>query len=349
MNTDMPSHSAVSSLLDRVGITGTFEIEPIKGSYNNRVFLIKSGSRNYCLKSYFKDTDDTRNRLETEFKFLSFAWKIGIRCQPQPFAVDHKNNLGLYEYIPGRKLEPDEINEGKVQEALRFFRALNNKKYDPMAEKLPNGSEACFSLRDHLITVENRLERLNLIKISSQTDKEAIWFVQNDLANMFYKIENFVIKCAMEAGIDVDGQIKRTGRCLSPSDFGFHNAILTEDRRLHFIDFEYAGWDDPAKMVCDFFCQPAVPVPLKYFTSFAQEVAVDLPDPDMQVKRFNLLFPLCQIKWCFIMLNTFLLSEAKRYRFANKSVDMEKQKKRQLEKAKKALKQIRIIEEVVFT
>ena len=25
-----------------------------------------------------------------------------------------------------------------------------------------------------------------------------------------------------------------------------------------FIDFEYAGWDDPSKLICDFFCQPAV-------------------------------------------------------------------------------------------
>ena len=41
-------------------------------------------------------------------------------------------------------------------------------------------------------------------------------------------------------------------KCLSPSDFGFHNVIVEKDKILRFIDFEYAGWDDPAKMVSDF-------------------------------------------------------------------------------------------------
>ena len=44
-------------------------------------------------------------------------------------------------------------------------------------------------------------------------------------------------------------------RCLSPSDFGFHNALLRGRpgvpgaRDWVFLDFEYFGWDDPAKTV----------------------------------------------------------------------------------------------------
>jgi len=44
--------------------------------------------------------------------------------------------------------------------------------------------------------------------------------------------------------------------CLSPSDFGFHNALVDPSGALSFLDFEYAGRDDPAKPVSDFFCQP---------------------------------------------------------------------------------------------
>src|SRR6185503_11886129 len=46
---------------------------------------------------------------------------------------------------------------------------------------------------------------------------------------------------------------------LSPSDFGYHNAVLADDETVRFFDFEYAGWDDPAKLVCDFFNQVEVP------------------------------------------------------------------------------------------
>ena len=44
---------------------------------------------------------------------------------------------------------------------------------------------------------------------------------------------------------------------LSPSDFGFHNTLLTKDG-LKFIDFEYFGWDDPVKLTCDFLLHPGM-------------------------------------------------------------------------------------------
>ena len=39
-----------------------------------------------------------------------------------------------------------------------------------------------------------------------------------------------------------------------------------------FIDFEYYGWDDPAKMIADFYLQPAVPVPYEYRETFFELV-----------------------------------------------------------------------------
>ena len=40
--------------------------------------------------------------------------------------------------------------------------------------------------------------------------------------------------------------------CISPSDFGFHNALLKSNGDIKFIDFEYAGFDDPAKITSHF-------------------------------------------------------------------------------------------------
>jgi thiamine kinase-like enzyme len=42
---------------------------------------------------------------------------------------------------------------------------------------------------------------------------------------------------------------------VSPSDLGFHN-ILKYKKKLYFYDFEYAGLDDPIKLICDFFWHP---------------------------------------------------------------------------------------------
>ena len=48
-------------------------------------------------------------------------------------------------------------------------------------------------------------------------------------------------------GLSMSAALPKETRCLSPSDFGFHNALLEATGKLRFVDFEYAGWDDPAK------------------------------------------------------------------------------------------------------
>ena len=118
----------------------------------------------------------------------------------------------------------------------------------------------------------------------------------------------------------------------------FHNAILLKDGRFRFIDFEYAGWDDPAKTVCDFFCQPEIPVPIKYFPLFEASVLEMSPDPKKLAQRIELLFPVYKIKWCCIILNDFLPVEGKRRQFAKKR-DCIERKKIQLSKAESYLHQ----------
>lgn len=120
---------------------------------------------------------------------------------------------------------------------------------------------------------------------------------------------------------------------MSPSDFGFHNALWRTAEQVVFIDFEYAGWDDPAKMVCDFFCQPAVPVSLEYLDRVCEVVASEMPNPASFLQRVNLIMPVCRLKWCCILLNEFVPLGTWRRRFAAGGVDPEQRKAQQLHKA----------------
>src|SRR5208282_1028404 len=63
-----------------------------------------------------------------------------------------------------------------------------------------------------------------------------------------------------EAGLDFGAPLDPFRRTLSPSDFGFHNARRRADRSLIFYDFEYFGWDDPVKPVCDFVLHPGMTI-----------------------------------------------------------------------------------------
>ena len=63
-------------------------------------------------------------------------------------------------------------------------------------------------------------------------------------------------------GFDPSNEIPTNARTLSPSDFGFHNTLRRPDGELAFLDFEYFGWDDPAKTITDFLLHPGMQLPL---------------------------------------------------------------------------------------
>lgn len=286
--------------------TTDFSLEQLPGGANNRVFRVRLQEKSALLKEYFHHPGDPRDRLHAEFSFSKFAWDAGLRCLPEPLASDPSNHLGLYEFIEGRPVS--EVTRDAVQQALDFFRELNRHK--DAAQGLPVASEACFNIAEHLQCVEWRVQRLVSVE-----DAAATRFVRDELTPRWRAIAG---RAYDETPVE---------RCVSPSDFGFHNALLEATGRLRFIDFEYAGWDDPAKMVCDFFCQPARPVPREFLGMF-ESVA----DP----KRVEQLMPVYQTKWCCIVLNDFLPVGGERRRFSQSGAD----KAKQLEKAKRMLKEI---------
>ncbi|NCW27038.1 MAG: hypothetical protein EBV83_01870 [Verrucomicrobia bacterium] len=98
----------------------------------------------------------------------------------------------------------------------------------------------------------------------------------------------------------------KAAACISPSDFGFHNSLLGDDNRLRFFDFEYAGWDDPAKMAADFFCQPRIPAPASEFHRVAAFLGELFPLDAEVPERATSLWPVYRMKWICIMLNEFL-------------------------------------------
>ena len=98
--------------------------------------------------------------------------------------------------------------------------------------------------------------------------------------------------------IQVNGE-----RILSPSDFGFHN-ILETMGQLQFFDFEYAGWCDPAKLICDFACQPERQIRPIQAQQFGEKISENLDLPSTMA-RFKVLLPLYRLKWCCILLNEF--------------------------------------------
>jgi hypothetical protein len=312
-----PEEEACAARLWReAGFAPGFQAAPIAGGANNRVYRLWSIEQSVLLKVYYRGDNDPRDRLGAEVAFTRFLESHGITTAPRPLAWDREQGMGLFEFIGGRKLTAGDVTKQHVLSALQFILQINEHRNSPDAAELPPASEACFSISEHLACVEQRVKRLAAIGDATQIDRETRRFVEHEVAPAWTRIREHVAYEARSIGME-DAALAPDDRCLSPSDFGFHNAMLTDDGHLRFFDFEYAGWDDPAKLVCDFFCQVEVPAPRESFAQFSASIVTVFPGGREQTAtRIRLLIDVYRIKWCCILLNEFLPLEANRRRFS---------------------------------
>lgn len=317
-------------LLEESGHSSRIEsITPIFQGGNNQLFYIKHSTQQFILKKYFQHPDDRRNRLLTEFNFLKIAGKRFPNSVPRVYAKDEESFTALYEYIEGKKIaSKDEISPEHIDKAADFIYKIN-KPDDINLDCLSNASEACFSIDEHVTVIHSRLKELNSELSSNPLLKDTLQKINRSWINVRKKI---YLNCQLHK-ISTGEILNQHKRVISPSDFGFHNAIIKKNSDIVFIDFEYSGWDDPAKLVGDFFNQIAIPINSKFLNQFIESAFKFLPITSEDHIRINILENLYKIKWCCIALNIFLLKNLDRRIFANPNINISELKTTQIAKA----------------
>lgn len=299
---------------------------------NNRTYRVETTQGSYIIKAYLRQAGDLRDRLASEFAFLSYARQVAPAAVAAPLYQNVQHGLALYEFIDGQPLQPGEVTAAEVKQAAQFFCALNEARAREQALSLPLASEACFSIQEHFNLIESRIALLEKIEMEASEDKQASALVSR-LSRYWRQLESELSQTTRSRGLNLQDKLEAGQRCISPSDFGFHNALKRKDGRLCFVDFEYAGWDDPAKMTGDFFSQLALPVPGILFNDFVSEVMQPFIQPEALIYRAHCLRLVYRVKWCCIALNIFLPTHLARYRFANPALDVRDFKQKQLLKA----------------
>ena len=325
-----------SRLTDSAGRGHARALSRLAGGKNNQVYrLDMEAGAPLALKRYFSDPRDGRDRLSTEWDFLDRAWQSGVRAIPQPLLRDTPAQAALYDFVPGRKLVAAELEAAHVDVAADFILAIHAQLHPDLVP----ASESCFSIADHLQIVERRLSRLAALDPQAPNVAEADRFISATLRPAWDAVKNRIARETRALGLDMHSRLADAECCLSPSDFGFHNALAADDGRLVFLDFEYAGRDDPAKLVMDFFCQPEVPVPLRHLDRFIAGLAEGLKFDAAAMARCRLLLDACRIKWVCIILNDFLPVGAARRSFAEMG-EWDERCARQIEIARAKLSEI---------
>lgn len=286
----------------------------LKGGRNSRVFRVDCDDGGVvAAKAYFRSSNDRRDRMGCEFRALQLLQSEGLRNVAEPLVADAEHHVAVYQFIEGEQALATAITPRDVRQVLDFLRALKEIAGSGRAKRFGPASEACFSIE---ALFENLNRRMTTLESAANDEPSLARFLEGEFIPFRKMVEPWVRAFCLEHGIDVAEEISIGARTLSPSDFGFHNALRRPQGDLAFLDFEYFGWDDPAKTICDFLLHPGMnlsaPVKQQFF---AGALAVFSATGKIEA-RVRALYPLFALKWGTILLNEFTLDHGARRSFA---------------------------------
>ncbi len=313
-------------------------IVPQPGGRNNRAYRVTAGGQHFFLKHYFRHPDDARDRFASETAFLRFCAGRGLTWTPRILAADESSGLALMEFVEGSSVTPAAVNEADVDQAIAFFRELNRHRDDPSAQSLPLAADMRDTIAGHVALVDDRVRRLDRIPAGIPECDRARAMIQSRLIPIWATYRERLARAVAQ---ESDQPVPRSNQALSPSDFGFHNARRRANGTLCFFDFEYAGWDDPAKTLADFFLQPAVPPPTSRYAAVECAMAETAGVPiERFAPRAHLLYPVFAVKWCCILLNEFMPVDSARRGYAQPDMNVAERRSAQLERLSQRLEDV---------
>ena len=318
-------------------------VQRMGGGRNSRVYSLEcEDSRRYAAKRYFRDGLDARDRLGVEFSSIQYLWDKGVTCVPRPMAADADLGCAIYQLIEGVPISSSQVTEADVDFAAEFLAHLKALAQDDGSSQLPSASEACFSVQTIIDQIEKRLGNLSALDpdLPVYTDLKA--FLAEEFYPVLHQVMEWCDSTQAGSGSSLTAELPEGDRTLSPSDFGFHNALRDTDGRIVFVDFEYFGWDDPAKMVSDFLLHPAMTLSEDLKRRFLATVLSTFQDQPSLAGRLEVVYPMFGLKWCLILLNEFVPGSLQRREFAgNNALSREHIQARQLERARGMLYGVR--------
>lgn len=316
-------------------------IERLSGGGNSQVYRLHcTASGTFAAKRYLQDDPLGRDRFRTELRALRFLRDAGIEAVPAPVGADERTGWILFEHVEGDPVDPTDVDSHEVEALVRFLEKLQSIRPKPPAG-LPTASDACFKVRDVEAILERR--RRKLFHVEDQPELDL--YITEELDPTIERIVEGARARADAFSLPVRGDLPRHRWVLSPSDFGFHNSLRRPDGRLAFVDFEYFGWDDPAKLVCDTLLHPKMELTGALANRLVEGILDVYGDPGL-LDRIRVLYPVYGLVWSMILLNEFTVEGTERRAFATgEPVDHEQILEEQLSKSRAMLKHVRTHED----
>ena len=132
----------------------------------------------------------------------------------------------------------------------------------------------------------NTISSITKLLLIKNVENNLIYEAVEALKRKQYLLETIFNEHSKSNKKILEEKLESHQKCISPSDIGFHN-ILNSKGRLIFIDFEYAGIDDPCKLIADVILQPDYGIPESYIyllKKLIYSLKVDIPQFEHKLK-----------------------------------------------------------------
>lgn len=271
----------------------------LAGGMNSLLYKCSSLEASWVVKQYPQSSSDASKRMQAELDFLIYCSVASPLNVAELVQVDYARRCLILKYINGSSC-PEGVSPSisQLKDAFKFFRDLNENKDLAKEHVSANAKDSFVALLSHVELIESRISMMSTDHIESGRRIFASSLLDQ------IKTHSYNVKIMVDKEINdgsVSDLIDLNDLCISPSDFGFHNAIITADKTI-FIDFEFSGWDDPAKTCIDFVLQPRNPVNI----SLASACSSFFPDvKNLYSRRTALLLKILDLKWKIIILGLF--------------------------------------------
>ena len=271
-------------------------IERLKGHGNSAIYKLCLSNKNQLALKIYPEISH-HNRLDSEFKSTKIFKELNIKNVQRPISFDKSLGIATYEWIEGERVSNYGAKELKA--ALLFLSNLNQNSKSEKFKIFPMASDACLKGLDIEKQIKRRLAQLDE---SSKNHSELEQFLKKDFKPLLKEIVSWS-QDRWPSDSSYISTIKNTELILSPSDFGFHNSLYSQNGNLIFHDFEYFGWDDPVKLISDFSHHASMNL-TKELEQFWFLGASEIYGKHL-LGRLVAAWPLYGLNWCLIILNEF--------------------------------------------
>lgn len=295
-----------------------FVVRDLPRSGNNRIFRVKADSGDeWAVKHFLSGEENSRARLDAEFGHLNALWQTGIRNIPQP--IRKGDYFAAYSMVQGTPVES--VGQPEMEQVLSFIADLRRVGPELRRWRLKPASDSRSCLGDYPDTIERRWRKIMEGCREASWGKAVTGFLEKEALPIKELVRRRFEEAVRREKFDLDRRFSPEEQFFSPSDFGFHNVLADKKGRLVFLDFEYSGWDDPAKLVADFFHHAGQRVAWKYKWFLLDRVARQREDDPGFLRRWNAVIDLIGFEWILIALNVAAPNEMRRKQFANPGMD----------------------------